>query len=317
MKLWTVFTVVSFALGLKKDCPGGSEQKCPDSATCCELLNGKYGCCPLENAICCDDHIHCCPSNTKCDAGLCVNGDFENVTALKYSEHKDVVCPGGFTCPEDNTCCESSLAGTYACCPLENAVCCSDYLHCCPKDTVCDLEQGKCNPKSYIPGIFRPKKKYHLSKKRDFVKMSALTKISEREGSIVCPDESSQCPNGYTCCMLPSGEWGCCPFPNAVCCPDMLHCCPESMTCDPTSSTCSQGSRNVSATLTSPAEEMKKSDIVCPDGMHCAETMTCCSLGMGHFGCCPFADAVCCEDNSHCCPQNFTCNVEQQRCDPS
>ena len=38
-----------------------------------------------------------------------------------------------------------------------------------------------------------------------------------------CPGLDSE-----TCCPLPEGEgWGCCPYPNAVCCHDRLHCCPQ------------------------------------------------------------------------------------------
>ncbi|MQL84641.1 hypothetical protein Taro_017155 [Colocasia esculenta] len=39
---------------------------CPASTTCCCIYEyGKYcfawGCCPLDNAVCCDDHYSCCP----------------------------------------------------------------------------------------------------------------------------------------------------------------------------------------------------------------------------------------------------------------
>ena len=34
---------------------------------------------------------------------------------------------------------------TWACCPLENAVCCDDQQHCCPHDLpVCDTAAGRC-----------------------------------------------------------------------------------------------------------------------------------------------------------------------------
>ena len=31
-------------------CPGGGAE-CPAGTTCCELGDGEYGCCPLENAV--------------------------------------------------------------------------------------------------------------------------------------------------------------------------------------------------------------------------------------------------------------------------
>ena len=36
-------------------------------------------------------------------------------------------------------------SGEYACCPLRNAVCCSDHLHCCPQGYTCDVASGTCN----------------------------------------------------------------------------------------------------------------------------------------------------------------------------
>ena len=31
--------------------------------------------------------------------------------------------------------------------------------------------------------------------------------------AVVCPGGSVQCADGQTCCKLPSGKYGCCPFP--------------------------------------------------------------------------------------------------------
>ena len=59
---------------------------------------------------------------------------------------------------------------------------------------------------------------------------------------MVCPDGVHACPDGNTCCMLRSGDWGCCPLPHAVCCSDGLHCCPEGTTCDPSGGRCLQTS---------------------------------------------------------------------------
>ena len=49
--------------------------------------------------------------------------------------------------------------------------------------------------------------------------------------NVECPDGQSECPSGNTCCKLANEEWGCCPFPNAVCCSDKIHCCPSGYTC--------------------------------------------------------------------------------------
>nr|CAD7431156.1 unnamed protein product [Timema monikensis] len=48
--------------------------------------------------------------------------------------------------------------------------------------------------------------------------------------SIVCPGGGKTCQDDMTCCQLPSGQQGCCPFKNAVCCSDKVHCCPQGVT---------------------------------------------------------------------------------------
>ncbi len=30
---------------------------CPEETTCCELINGQYGCCPYPQASCCSDKV--------------------------------------------------------------------------------------------------------------------------------------------------------------------------------------------------------------------------------------------------------------------
>ena len=55
-----------------------------------------------------------------------------------------------------------------------------------------------------------------------FTKTEAVSKIqlsvvvppnTAQVGSVICPDGSSECPNGQTCCKLSTGEYGCCPMP--------------------------------------------------------------------------------------------------------
>jgi len=50
----------------------------------------------------------------------------------------------------------------------------------------------------------------------------------------------------------------------------------------------------------------------CPTGT-CPLEDTCCSTDSG-YSCCPYASANCCNDNSHCCPNGYTCDVELGRC---
>ena len=44
-------------------------------------------------------------------------------------------------------------------------------------------------------------------------------------------------------------------------------------------------------------EKKEEQTIVCPDNkMECKQTQTCCQLSDNSYGCCPMANAVCCDD---------------------
>lgn len=51
--------------------------------------------------------------------------------------------------------------------------------------------------------------------------------------SVSCSADAA-CPDGNTCCKLVQGDFGCCPGPNAVCCPNQRTCCPEGSKCTET-----------------------------------------------------------------------------------
>uniref|UniRef100_A0A3Q3JB41 Granulins domain-containing protein n=1 Tax=Monopterus albus TaxID=43700 RepID=A0A3Q3JB41_MONAL len=63
-------------------------------------------------------------------------------------------------------------------------------------------------------------------------KVSALTVSDEK-----C-DQQTICPRGSTCCRSNSGQWACCPLPQAVCCDDHEHCCPKGYRCNVAEQTC-------------------------------------------------------------------------------
>ncbi|NXA57688.1 GRN protein, partial [Nothocercus julius] len=181
---------------------------CPDGSTCCQLSSGKWGCCPLEQAVCCPDHVHCCPQGYTCDpeGGSCLQGEtrvpwHEKMPARTRGRQGgdvgDVKCDDETSCPDGNTCCQLSL-GTWGCCPLEQAVCCPDHVHCCPQGYTCDPEGGNClQGEARVP--------WHE-------KTPARTR--GRQGGDVrdvkC-DDGMSCPDDNTCCQLSSGTWGCCP----------------------------------------------------------------------------------------------------------
>ena len=54
-------------------------------------------------------------------------------------------------------------------------------------------------------------------------------------------------------------------------------------------------------------QEDRAGYVYCPDGTICYSGETCCYAFGGTYGCCPYANAVCCSDGEHCCPYGYTC----------
>ncbi|XP_041317904.1 progranulin isoform X2 [Pyrgilauda ruficollis] len=287
-------------------CPDG-RSACPDGATCCQLSPTQYGCCPLQNAVCCSDGQHCCPQGTTCDLihSTCTSlGGSASLAALPRAG--DVKCDEGTSCPDGNTCCRLS-SGAWGCCPLEQAVCCPDHVHCCPQGYTCDPEGGSCLQGG---GTRRPWVRKTLALSRGGQVTS---------GNVKC-DEETSCPDGSTCCRLSLGTWGCCPFEQAVCCPDHVHCCPQGYTCDPEGGSCLQGGGTrrpwVSKTPALPwGGQVTSGNVKCDEKTSCPDGSTCCRLSLGTWGCCPLEQAVCCGDHKHCCPRGYTCNVATESCE--
>lgn len=204
---------------------------CSDGTTCCKTLDGGWACCPLPEAVCCDDHIHCCPKGKKCNlTGLTCDDDtcsvplVRKLPAVPRRDVKvgDVACDSSTTCPDGSTCCKTKDGG-WACCPLPEAVCCKDFIHCCPKGKTCNLAALSCDDNTgSVPWA---------------EKVSALPRQGARVGDVTC-DSNTTCPDGSTCCKTKDGHWACCPLPQAVCCDDHEHCCPTGTTCDLTMLTC-------------------------------------------------------------------------------
>lgn len=166
---------------------------------------------------------------------------------------------------------------------LTQAICCSDHLHCCPQNTVCDLTQSKCLSKENTTDLLtklpahtgtrgdrRPHSTYTMRSEQIWgwgltatcmeglkqgqspsIHTGPRLRITSRGGlsrtlrpphlvltvelaegghprgspvplltcrltcltvqDVKCDMEVS-CPDDYTCCRLQSGAWGCCPF---------------------------------------------------------------------------------------------------------
>ncbi|NXN96026.1 GRN protein, partial [Rhinopomastus cyanomelas] len=262
-------------------CPDG-QSECPDNATCCVTASGAWGCCPMPQASCCADKVHCCPHATRCDLahGRCLSPTGISVPlgttfpAWKRQPSlpatpRQVLCPSNHSaCPDGSTCCQMASA-QYGCCPLQNAICCSDGHHCCPQGTICDLKHSSCSA-AWPPLTLVQAQTVPLSPAQD----------------ILCKD-GLRCPDGNTCCPSGLGVWGCCPLEEAVCCSDLLHCCPRGTTCDPEGGSCLQEDGGRVPWVQKTPGLRRARDVRCDEVTSCPDGNTCCRLSSGAWGCCP------------------------------
>ncbi|XP_067869322.1 progranulin-like [Heterodontus francisci] len=294
-------------------CPDGASE-CPDGSTCCLLADQRWGCCPLQEAVCCGDHLHCCPSETKCDLkqSKCVSKYGMMEMWKKFPAHRRfamrdtkvqvVQCNGTEVCPDNNTCCKLA-SGQFGCCPIPEAVCCDDHVHCCPNGYKCDPDTGNCYEKDIsIPWM---------------TKTPAIVQGTVKD--VQC-NETVHCLEDDTCCRTASGDWACCPIPQAVCCEDKVHCCPNGYTCDVEHGACLKNTISFSWTTNKAAsmkslEKSRALDTKCNDTVSCPTGSTCCQRLSGDWGCCHLTEAVCCEDHEHCCPHGYTCNIGAGTCE--
>uniref|UniRef100_A0A8C2BYT0 Granulin a n=1 Tax=Cyprinus carpio TaxID=7962 RepID=A0A8C2BYT0_CYPCA len=280
------------------DVPCDSTKSCPDGSTCCKTKEGGWACCPLAQAVCCDDFIHCCPHGTTCNvaAGSCdeTSGSqpwFEKLPVKLISSHNVA-----------HTCCKN-IDGDWGCCPLPEAVCCTDGEHCCPANYKCDVTRVSCIRGDVVIPWYN--------------KMSSQSTPAPSLdlGAVEC-DEQSSCSADSTCCYLSTGEWGCCPLPEAVCCPDQQHCCPKGYRCDLRRRSCIKSTwLHVEIVPLAhiddqkPQSSVSEKDIQCGGGHSCKDSETCCPTSQTTWGCCPSPKAVCCDDMKHCCPAGYKCGV--------
>ncbi|XP_055939140.1 progranulin-like [Argiope bruennichi] len=99
-------------------------------------------------------------------------------------------------------------------------------------------------------------------------------------------------------CETQCGD-SCCPHENGVCCEGSSGCCRQGQTCLPNTDTC------LGLNFTAHGNVTLHSEQVTPfTGLYCPNRTTACK-----GGCCPFADADCCE-NGYCCPKGTHCSVD-------
>ncbi|XDV13210.1 hypothetical protein PO909_001678 [Leuciscus waleckii] len=305
------------------DVPCNDTASCQDGTTCCKTKDGGWACCPLPEAVCCDDFVHCCPHGTTCNvaAGSCDDPSgsspwleklpvqpisSQNVAVTQVSSvYSDVPCNDTASCQDGTTCCKTKDGG-WACCPLPQAVCCDDFIHCCPHGTTCNVAAGSCDdPSGSSPWL---------------EKMPTRPRVAgQRSTKNVNCDSSHICPESNTCCKNVDGDWACCPLPEAVCCTDGEHCCPAHYKCDVSRVSCIKGDvvipwYNKIAAKSSLSPNSDLGTNKCNEQSSCSEDSTCCHLTTGELGCCPLPEAVCCQDQEHCCPKGYKCDLRKRSC---
>ncbi|XP_066531021.1 granulin 1 [Hoplias malabaricus] len=262
----------------------------------------------------------------------------------------DVICPDGKHCDDNNTCCPTDTG--YGCCNYPNAVCCSDKVHCCPQDYVCDTKSMHC-VKEGLPWYSIP-----MSPQKTAKEQKETNPVSSP--SVVYCDSYHTCPDGTTCCRSPQGIWSCCIYNIGQCCPDGFHCCPYGYYCDITSTRCLRGALSlpalhIPATLNKQDQCCLSEEGCCPHGFRCDEKSracvsdldenspvvplkqaldrevqdevircngrfycpsahTCCKTPTGDWGCCPYPLGQCCKDGKHCCEFGFNCDATYSNC---
>ena len=81
------------------------------------------------------------------------------------------------------------------------------------------------------------------------------------------------------------------------------------------SSTSSPSSINSLASVTSTASTVNSQTQLCPNPEdQCLDGQTCCQISAIDYGCCPFSEAVCCQDMLHCCPHGTYCDMKTDAC---
>eukprot|EP00116_Pleurobrachia_bachei_P004327 sb/3464589/ len=244
---------------------------CADNSLCsgkkCCPVKNKSGvtlthlCCPYDSGVCCG--AWCCPSHQTCNTNitatsprLCLERSLRSAAPRgdPVSAPRSVVdplsvvnpvsgttrglCPHGVQnpCDKGQTCCMQQDQ-TVTCSPFPNATCCEDGIHSCPTNYTCQPETNVCLPPE--PPAKSVMDRVPLGKKRPASYRNVTDSNNSNISTIIC-DEEMECRNWETCCRLPDGGYGCCPFAKAVCCSDREHCCPTGHWCDKKTHLCVQ-----------------------------------------------------------------------------
>ncbi|XP_063725078.1 uncharacterized protein LOC134853073 isoform X2 [Symsagittifera roscoffensis] len=235
------------------------------------------------------------------------------IEALEQDLDPQTVCTEVDLCPDDSfklngtqTACVGTLCSPEACCPLSDAVCCSDNLHCCPHGYSCSSDGGYCMQSGEENKKSQPKVDQNYNRKTELTSYATLPKISE---CVVCEQlvgwaKEYLGEGGTTDEIEDAAKEMCNKLPS-----DYVDECLELV-------------NGYLPLLIEALEQDLDPQTVCTEVKLCPDdssklngTQTACVGTLcSPEACCPLSDAVCCSDKLHCCPHGYSCSSDGGYC---
>lgn len=113
-------------------------------------------------------------------------------------------------------------------------------------------------------------------------------------------------------------SYGCCPYPDGVCCSELSFCCPSNTVCGKFIGECLPNNswETIELKAQTITEVLKEKEIkvtTCP-GTELECNGTCCTNTYNDYACCPYANGTCCGSGGLCCPNGYNCNPRDETC---
>ncbi len=239
---------------------------CPTSEQCCdrECCNATHTCLTrvfpegpfVQEEVCCPTHLTC---DDRCCDGACFDPSstfvFEPISPTSAPQPAR---PGLTCCPAGRVVCRNEGLGTPTC--IDPAYQCCNNPDCpqltasgneacwaCIANTCVAVAQGgtgDCPDCQVCDGSHECVADTDANEAQCGVSPDHICCDGRCEPASGSSCAGSTCPAGTcggleTCCPLSAGQWGCCPYPEAICCGVGSHCCPSTLPiCCPGSEGC-------------------------------------------------------------------------------